>query len=509
MRFSQGRRSDIIQDKNNLRILVVKEIIQGLEPQRLWHHFYAISQIPRCSRHEDKVRDYVLGIAKHNGLEYRTDSTGNLVIKVNASKGRHSCPVVVLQGHLDMVCEKEKGKQHDFENDPICLKRQGDWISAEGTTLGADNGIGVAASLAVLEAKDVEHGPIECLFTVDEETGLTGAMDLANDILEGRMLINMDTEQDGVIYIGCAGGKDTELLLDLQTDRPWSDAMAVRIRIGGLQGGHSGIDIHRGRGNAIKLLTRFLWTQAASIDLRVASINGGSKHNAIPRDCEAVVCLPPEGLPALKSAAAQYGKSISDEFVFTDPRAFVAVQQGGFDKPSTVFTPAFQNHVLNTLYAVPNGILAMSQAVPDLVQTSNNLAIVKTDDSELRVVTSQRSSVPAALEEVSHMVCAIGQQAHARIVQGNGYPAWKPDPGSPLLNKAKAVHKSLFGVAPKVKAVHAGLECGIIGDKFPGMDMISFGPTILGAHSPTERVQISTVGRFWILLVGLLERLAA
>jgi len=487
----------------------VNEIIQGLEPQRLWHHFYAISQIPRCSRHEDMVRSYVLGIAKRNGLEYRTDSTGNLVIKVIASQGRETCPPVVLQGHLDMVCEKEKSKQHDFEKDPIRLKRQGDWIGAEGTTLGADNGIGVAASLAVLEAKDVEHGPIECLFTVNEETGLTGAISLAHDMLDGRMLVNMDTEEDGAIYIGCAGGKDTELRLDLQMEQPPSDSVAVRIRIGGLQGGHSGIDIHRGRGNAIKLLTRFIWNQTSLTDLRVASINGGSKHNAIPRDCEALVYLPRERLRTLTDAAAQFRTIISEEFALTDPKAFLAIEEDGPDKPGAVFTPVFQKHVLNALYGLPNGIIAMSQAVPDLVQTSNNLAIVKTDASEVRLVTSQRSSMPTELEDVSHMVCAIGQQAHARILQGNAYPAWKPNPDSHLLNTAKSVHKSLLGVAPKVKAVHAGLECGIIGDKFPGMDMISFGPTILGAHSPTERVQISTVGRFWILLVGLLERLAA
>jgi dipeptidase D len=487
----------------------VKEIIQGLEPQRLWHHFYEISRIPRCSKHEDMVRSYVLDIAGRNGLAYRTDSIGNLVVRIHAGQGHETCPPVVLQAHLDMVCENEKDTQHDFEKDPIRLTRHGDWIGAEGTTLGADNGIGVAASLAVLEAKDVDHGPIECLFTVDEETGLTGAIGLAPDMLEGRMLINTDTEEDGAVYIGCAGGKDTQLCLDLQIEQPPPTYVPARIRIGGLQGGHSGIDIHRGRGNAIKLLTRFLWQQASLMDLRVAGIDGGSKHNAIPRDCEALVCLPREAIPALRDAAAQYRTTIREEFALADPNAFLTIEQDSPDKPGAVFTPAFQNHVLNVLYGLPNGILAMSQAVPGLVQTSNNLAIVKTDVSEVRLVTSQRSSMPTELEDVSHMVCAIGRQADARILHGDPYPAWKPNPDSHLLSTAKSVHKSLFGVAPKIKAVHAGLECGIIGDKFPGMDMISFGPTILDAHSPTERVQISTVGRFWIFLVGLLERLAA
>jgi dipeptidase D len=488
---------------------MVRQLIQGLEPKRLWHHFFSISQIPRCSRHEEKVREYVRETAKQNGLAYRMDATGNLVVTANASEGRQACPVVVLQGHLDMVCEKEKGRQHDFEKDPVSLKREGDWMGAEGTTLGADNGIGVAASLAVLESKALQHGPLECLFTVDEETGLTGAMGLDRDLLKGRMLINMDTEEHGAIYIGCAGGKDTELLLDIETEEAPSSSTAVRVRIGGLQGGHSGIDIHRGRGNAIKLLTRFLWKQTGETDLRVAGINGGSKHNAIPRDCEAIVRLPAENLPALKSAGAQYGALIGPEYALSDPGVFLSVDEQGFDKPSAVFTPAFQKHVLNTLYALPTGIMSMSQAVADLVQTSNNLAIVETGASRIRLVTSQRSSVKSELEDVSTMICAIGQQAEAEILQGNAYPPWNPNPGSPLLNDAKSAYKSLFGVDPQVKAVHAGLECGIIGDSFPGMDMISFGPTIQGAHSPTERVQISTVENFWNLLVGLLERLAA
>jgi dipeptidase D len=486
----------------------VREIVKGLEPQRLWHHFYEISQIPRCSKHEEKVRDYVLAIANHNGLAYRTDSTGNLVVRADATEGCHTCPAVILQGHLDMVCEKEKGRQHNFEKDPVRLKRQDDWIGAEGTTLGADNGIGVAASLAVLESKDIVHGPIECLFTIDEETGLTGAMDLAEDMLEGRMLINMDTEEDGALYIGCAGGKDTELLVDLETEQLSSDCVPVRLRVGGLQGGHSGIDIHQGRGNAIRLLIRFLWKQARENHLRIASINGGSKHNAIPRDCDAVACLPQERLKALERAANHYAAIISDEYSLTDPEVSLAIDKKGFEKPVTVFTSAFQKRLLNLLYTVPNGVMSMSQMVPDLVQTSNNLAIVETGASQLCVVTSQRSSMSSELEDISDTVCAIGDQAGARIRRGKGYPAWKPTLDSPLLNVATSVYKSLFDNAPEVKAVHAGLECGIIGDRFPGMDMISFGPTILGAHSPTERVQISTVEKFWDFLVALLRKLA-
>jgi dipeptidase D len=486
----------------------VREIIQGLEPKRLWHHFYEISQIPRCSKHERKVRDYVLSIANHNGLPYRTDSTGNLVIHVDATGGSHSCPAVILQSHLDMVCEKENGRQHDFEKDPIRLKRKDDSIGAEGTTLGADNGIGVAASLAVMESKDIVHGPLEHLFTIDEETGLTGAMDLAEDMLEGRLLINMDTEEDGALYIGCAGGKDTELLVDLETEPLLPDSVSVKIRIGGLQGGHSGIDIHQGRGNAIRLLARFLWKEARQTDLRVASINGGSKHNAIPRDCDAVVCLAQEKFHALERHVAHYGTIVSDEYGLSDPDVSVAIEKKGIEKPVAVFTRSFQKRLLNLLYSMPNGVMSMSQTVPDLVQTSNNLAIVETGASQLRIVTSQRSSMPSELEDISDTICAIGDQVGARIHQGNGYPPWRPNLDSALLSLAKSSYRSLFDKTPEVKAVHAGLECGIIGDKFSGMDMISFGPTILGAHSPTERVQISTVERFWDFLLVLLKNLA-
>jgi dipeptidase D len=483
--------------------------IQGLEPQLLWHHFYEISQIPRCSGYEKQVRDYVLEIAKRKGLDYRMDTAGNLVVKGRASTGCENNPIVVLQGHLDMVCEKDKDSRHDFSKEAIRLKREDDWIGADGTTLGADNGIGVAASLAVLESENIKHGPLEFLFTVDEESGLTGAMDLANDMLDGRLLVNMDTEEDGALYIGCAGGKDTELFLESETQGVPSGFAAARLRVGGLRGGHSGIDIHEGRGNAIKLLVRFLWRQARQRGISVVSIDGGSKHNAIPRDCEAIVFLPQEKLVDLKHAATEYGRVLRSEYEVTDPAVTLSLDESGFRKPSRIFSPAFQHRILNSLNALPNGVISMSQAVPGLVQTSTNLGIVHTGDSQIRFVTSQRSSVPSELERICDMVCAVGEQAGSEIQQGNGYPAWKPNPNSPLLNTAKFVYESLFGNTPEVKAVHAGLECGVIGDKFPGMDMISFGPTILGAHSPSERVQISTVKKFWDFLVFLLERLAS
>lgn len=487
----------------------MKEAIEGLKPQELWNQFYEISQIPRCSRHEEKVREYVIGVAKRNGLEYKMDAAGSVVIKKPATPGYENAPTVVLQSHLDMVCEKNKDTEHDFSKDPIKLVRDGDWIKADGTTLGSDNGIGVAAALAVLESKSVKHGPLELLFTIDEETGLTGATELASDMLEGRILLNMDSEEDGAIYIGCAGGRDTEFFFKLETEPVPSGDQAVRIRVGGLQGGHSGLQINEGLGNAIKLLNRFLWDVAPKVNLCVAHIDGGSKHNAIPRECDAVAYLPADQVGVLKSHAADYQKIFKNEFALVDKDVFVQVETEGFDAPGSVFTTTLQDRLLNMMYAMPHGVLAMSHAVEGLVETSTNLAVVKTGDDNVAVLTSQRSSVPSGLDDVANMVAAVGKLAGTEIHQGNGYPAWQPNPDSPLLKTAKDVYKELYGKEPEVKAIHAGLECGIIGDKFPGMDMISFGPTILGAHSPDERVQISTVEKFWDFLTALLEHLAS
>ncbi|MBW2108791.1 MAG: aminoacyl-histidine dipeptidase [Deltaproteobacteria bacterium] len=487
------------------------DILDGLSPAPLWAHFGEISAIPRCSGNEERIRAYVLETAKGCGLESRMDTAGNLVVYAGASPGHEKAPSVVLQGHLDMVCEKEKDSPHDFARDPIRLKKQGDWITADGTTLGADNGIGVAAALAVLTDTKVVHGPLECLFTVDEETGLAGASGLAPDMLSGQVLINLDTEEDGALYIGCAGGCDTQLILDLETETPSTpDGRTVRLHLGGLQGGHSGIDIHRQRGNAIRLLVRFLWTQqAAGAAFRLVAINGGTKHNAIPRDCEALVWVPEEGLEPLTAEAARYAAVLSDEHAVSDPNVRLDVVDTGTTVPEAVFSTAFQERALNILYGLPNGVISMSQVVPDLVETSTNLAVVKTGADRLRILTSQRSSVPSALEDVCGTVCAVARQAGARVRRGEPYPAWKPNPDSALLKTAETVYRSLFGGEPRVKAVHAGLECGIIGARFSGMDMISFGPTIQGAHCPSERVQVSTVGRFWRLLTALIEALAS
>ena len=486
----------------------MKNVIEGLQPQLLWEHFYQLAQIPRCSKHEEKAREYVIAVAQRNNLPYKTDSVGNVVVNVPATPGKENAPVVVLQGHLDMVCEKNKDVEHDFSKDPIELQRDGEWVTAKGTTLGADNGIGAAAMLAVMESKDLVHGPLELLFTIDEETGLTGASGLDDTMLKGRILLNLDSEEDGVIYIGCAGGRDTEFFLQRTTQSPAEGSVALKILVTGLQGGHSGLNIHEGRANAIKLLTRLLWNMRQHVDFQLAEIDGGNKHNAIPRECDAIVFVPANAVETVKQIAHQYETIYRQEYQFVEKEIQIQVSSAGFTIPETTFTSQLRDALLNMLYAMPHGVMAMSLAVPGLVETSTNLAVVKTDDKTVSVLTSQRSSVSTRLDEICEMVRAVGELVGAEIRQGNGYPAWQPNPDSRVLHIAKSVHQQLFGEEPEVKAIHAGLETGIIGAKFPGMDMISFGPTILGAHSPDERVHIPAVEKFWKFLTAMLTKLA-
>ena len=487
----------------------MKDSLEGLDPRPLWEHFLAISRIPRCSRNETKVREYVLEVATRNGCAHRTDRTGNTVVRKEATAGMEARPIVILQAHLDMVCEKNKDTELDFSKDPIRLKRDGDWIRAEGTTLGADNGIGVAAQLALIEEKSIAHGPLEFLFTVDEETGLTGATGLAPDMLEGRILVNLDAEEESTLYIGCAGGQDTVLVLPLETEAVPGGFAAASIRVGGLQGGHSGLDIDRGRGNAIKLLARFLAKKAQLLQVRIAHIDGGSKRNAIPRECDAVVCLPSGNLPALKEAAREFEQICKEEYSAQDSGVCARVAEEGFPEPDQVFRGDLQDRLLNLLVCLPHGVIRMSPDIPGLVQTSTNLAVVRVEGQGFVISTSQRSSVATELIAASDSVAAAGRLAGTHVHHDEGYPGWTPNPASRVLVHAKAVYTSLFGKEPKVTAIHAGLECGIIGDRFEGMDMISFGPTITGAHSPDEGVEISSVKPFWDFLVAILGRIDA
>jgi len=485
----------------------MENILDGLEPELLWKHFYEISGIPRASGNEEEVRDYVLHVAGRNGLETRSDRLGNTVVDKPASRGMEERPIVVLQSHMDMVCEKNKDTDHDFSTDPIRWVRKGGWVGAQGTTLGADNGVGVAAALALIETRDIPHGPLELLFTVDEESGLTGAFGLDKEILRGRVLLNLDSEEEGTIYVGCAGGIFTDLVLNLDTEPVPAEHKIARIRMSGLRGGHSGVNIHEGRGNAIKLLTRFLRENADGLSMRISTLEGGNKLNAIPRECDAVVCLPEAKMPAFKELVVDYDGKVRKQLCDTDKGVFLRVDEEGFPTVSHVFRKKDHARLLDLLHALPHGVLAMSRSVPGTVETSTNLAVIETLAGKVTIRTKQRSSLKAGIKDASDRIASEGRKSGAEVHKSGEYPAWTPNPSSPTLQVAGKVYLSLFQKEAEVKAIHAGLECGIIGDKFPGMDMISFGPTIQAPHSPDEQVDIRSVERFWRFLTTLLKSL--
>jgi dipeptidase D len=479
--------------------------IQGLEPKRLWEYFSELSAIPRCSKNESEAARYVLGVAKGLGLEAKKDSRGNVLVRKKASSGREHAPMAAVQSHLDMVCEKNKETAHDFGRDPVILRRNGNFIAAAGTTLGADNGIGVAACLAIMEDPALSHGPLEFLFTVDEETGLTGAAGLQRDALKSRILFNLDTEDEGVLYVGCAGGCDSTGTLAMAFDPFPARHALYSLRVNGLRGGHSGIDIHMGRGNAIKLLSRAL-TTLSDHGVRLCSVSGGNKRNAIPREAEAQLALPVGRAAEIEQEAEKIDRTYKNELSASDNGVTVSLTAvpAGHGRVR-VMKKAVQSRLVNLLNALPHGVIAMSQDIPGLVETSTNLARVTMATRAVVVETSQRSSVESRKTEIVQAVGAVFALAGAGVRHGDGYPGWKPDLQSPLLKTAKETYRRLFGKEPLVKAVHAGLECGIIGEKFPGMDMLSLGPTIEMAHSPEERVNSDSVKRFRDYLTALLE----
>jgi len=479
--------------------------VETLEPTALWKHFDRVLQIPRASKGEERIRNYVHEVARHVGADSQTDAAGNTVVRVPARPGAEGAAVTVLQAHLDMVQEKNSDVTHDFRSDPITPRREGPYLKATGTTLGADNGIGVAAMLAILDDTDLSHGPLELLFTVDEETGLTGASALAPDLLQGRRLINLDSEEENAVYIGCAGGAESVLTLPLRSGTPPPDADSVEVRLQGLLGGHSGGDIHLGRGNAIKLLARLLHGAALDEPFALAGFEGGNMHNAIPREARAVVIAPSARMPVLRLRLERDFAAIRKEFLAVDPNIALTIEatssKGCWDDSATLTA-------LRVLTALPHGPLAMSHDLPDLVETSANLATVRERERTLIISMSCRSSIATALTATLQRVRAVGSLAGALIEEGQGYPGWRPNPESPLLTVFTEVHEQVLGNAPAVKAVHAGLECGIIGEKVPGMDMISYGPQIEFPHSPDERVDISSVGRFYRVLTAVLASLA-
>ena len=478
--------------------------LSGLEPKLLWDHFAALAAIPRGSKNEAAATTHVVAFAARLGLPAKVDSVGNVVITKPGTPGLETKPPIVLQGHLDMVCEKNSGTVHDFTKDPIRLVVNGDEVKADGTTLGADNGIGCAAALALLESNDVAHPPLECLFTIDEETGMTGANALTQAFLNGSRMLNLDTEEEGAIYVGCAGGVDTVASTKVARVAPAAGAVAVRIAVTGLRGGHSGCDIHEGRVNALKVLPRAV-SEAEACGFAVATLDGGSKRNAIAREGFAAGWLLPAREADVKAALAKLEADVRSEAGRFDNPVNVGLER--VDAAPGPMAPADAKRIVGFMHAAPHGVLGWSPDIPGLVQTSTNLAIVETKGDEVSFATSQRSSVDSAKKDAGRQMATAMELAGLTVTQGDGYPGWKPNVSSPILGVAKTVHAELFGREPEVKAIHAGLECGIIGEKFPGMDTISFGPTIRNAHSPDECVSIPSVANFWKYLTALLPRM--
>lgn len=483
------------------------KILGHLKPELLWNHFEEICKYPRPSKKEEKIAAHIVSEGERLGLETTKDKFGSILIRKPATPGFENRKTVVLQSHIDMVCEKNRGVEHDFDNDPIQPYIDGEWVKAKGTTLGADNGIGVAAALSVLESKDIQHGPIEALFTLDEETGLTGANSLKKNWLKADILINMDSEEEGSIYIGCSGGLNTRASFKVKPEKTPKNNLAYELNITGLKGGHSGLEINIGRANAVKLLIRLLYSYGKTNEYRIASIEGGNKHNAIPREAFAKVAIPKKDEKSFKKFVKKFNATVKDEYASTEPDLKIGLDK--IKNVEKVFNLKLQKNLINALYAVPHGVIKMSPDIPDLVETSTNLAVVVTEGKHVNVVTTQRSSVASEITDIRDMVSSAFELAGAELMYNDGYPGWKPDMNSEILKVFKKSFDELYTNEPEIKAIHAGLECGIIKEKYPDMDMISFGPTMFGVHSPDEKLKIDTVPKFWEQLVKVLENIPA
>ena len=485
----------------------MNEDVKNLQPARLWQLFGDILEIPRPSKKEEKIAAYLVEFGKKHGLETLRDEIGNVIIRKPATPGKENIKSVVMQSHIDMVCEKNSDKEFDFDNDPIEAYIEDGWVTANGTTLGADCGIGVALSLAILESKDIEHGPIECLFTVDEETGLTGAFGLDPDMLKSNILLNLDSEDDGLIFIGCAGGKDTVAEMPYKKEVIPAGHTAYKVSVTGLKGGHSGDDIEKGLGNANKILNRAHWNAAKDFGLLISDFDAGNLRNAIAREGFAIVLIPEGNGVAFEEYISAYNKTVKAEFHVTD--AGVNVECEKTEMPQHIIDKNTQDNLLKGIYACPHGVIAMSQDIDDFVETSTNLASVKFKEDVIEITTSQRSSVESAKEDICAMVASSLQLAGCSTRHTDGYPGWAPNPKSEIVDITAKVFEDLFKEKPEVLAVHAGLECGLIGDKYPNMDMVSYGPTIRGAHSPDEKIEIKAVERFWEMTLEILKRISS
>jgi len=472
-----------------------------MEPKLLWNHFDEIRKIPRGSKNEDRMRQYLISVAEKNGFERKVDEAGNLLIKVPAKPGLESRPIIVLQGHMDMVNEKNSDVDHDFENDSLKVEMDGEYLTAVGTTLGADNGVGIAAALAVAEDPEVQHGPLELLFTVDEETGLTGAFAMKGDLMEGRILINTDAEEWGAMFVGCAGGAESMIKMPFSREDMPQGWTLVRLIASGMKGGHSGVDIQLQRANASKVLARCIWSANREMDLRLACFKGGSKHNAIPREARALVAVEASGKQAFLDHVTKTFEIQKVEFKSAEAGMEIAFEE---TEPVAVLSKENSEATLKLLVGLPHGVLVNSYDIPDLIQTSTTMAIVDSQEDGMTITMSSRSSVDSEIKGVRDRIAAIALMAGAAVEEPPGYPGWKPDLESNVLARMKECYKEIWGEEPGVKAIHAGLECGIIGEKFPGMDMVAVGPQLEFPHSPDERVHVGTVEKFYTLVAKVL-----
>ncbi|MDE5659936.1 MAG: aminoacyl-histidine dipeptidase [Muribaculaceae bacterium] len=479
--------------------------IRDLKPALVWEIFDEITKVPRPSKKEEKIRQYLLDFAAKHNVPVKTDAIGNVVMSRAATPGHENAPVLILQGHMDMVCESNK--PFDFENNPITTIIDGDWVHADGTTLGADNGIGMAASLAVLIDPEIVCGPIEALFTMDEETGMTGANNLGEGMISGDILLNLDSEDDGQIFIGCAGGVDTVCTFTYQRSLAPADFCYLKVSVSGGLGGHSGGDIHLGHANANKVLTRFLWEQSQKLALNLVEIDGGNLRNAIPRAAHAVFGVPESAKHAVMADFNDYCARVANEYAGLETTLKVEIESA--EKPEYVIDADSTLAVVRSVYSAPHGVVSMSRELEGLVETSTNLASVKmAGDDKIVVTTSQRSSVESRKWDIANQVEAHFQLAGAKVEHGEGYPGWAPNMNSTIMRVIGDAYTELYGEKPLITAIHAGLECGLLLEKYPNLDMASFGPTLRGVHSPSERMQISTVGRFWDQLKLILKKVA-
>jgi dipeptidase D len=479
--------------------------IKDIQPTEVWRIFDQMLAIPRPSRHEERIQEWAVNFGKNLGLETLKDEAGNVIIRKPATPGMENRKGVILQGHLDMVPQKNSDKKHDFTADPIEAFVDGDWVTANGTTLGADNGIGVSSALAVLASKNLKHGPIEVLLTATEETGMDGANGIKPGVLQGDILINTDSEDEGELYVGCAGGEDVNVLFNYEEEEIPAGFMAFDLNVTGMKGGHSGIDIPLQRGNAIKVFFRILHAAQEKLGARLVAIDGGSLRNAIPREAFGTVVVSEASTGDFVALVDEVAETIKKELSATEPGLKVEVKEA--ELPAAIMDEKTQKNLTLAVIACPNGVIRMSDSMEGLVETSTNLAIVKSD-AKAKTVTAaclMRSSVDSAKEELGTRIKAVFELAGALVSFSGAYPGWKPNMDSPILKTMQDVYHKKFGRIPEIKAIHAGLECGILGGKYPHWDMISFGPTIRFPHSPDEKVNIKTVQKFWDFLVATLE----